>query len=914
MKKIFQLSYVNLSVNLSRFFSTFLLLGLALSGYAQMSSPFPRLNGVVATDGSRLDAAAINRSAEALTEQGIKTLVLFMDGPIGESLDESEVYFQKALQNYGLASSGGINDDVLGILVGTRQLSQSENTRPIFIYYGTKLDELMEKRLGSVNFADSLRNNMVNDLQEGNFTKAITNALDSTNRGLKGGATSLPWTWWLLGGTGVVGGAYALSRRKKSSEVAPKGRALGPNTGANAASASEGLAADINQIKMELSNLLIDLESQGEQAMGQDHYLPSDYRQHKDLVLMEKLTAQDRPEFWQRLRADYDEERLRLEHSGQIFIRLADKDPLSESEVAELKRALDQAQSARDFSAGLEQKVSELQREITNFSSGLKEVEQNLRNLEVDYERLEGIAHKEDIFRPLNQQLDYVATAVKEDKPMKAIDLLYKTREDINGLRQKLEQRAELRRTGPTRLEALEQAGEKAKALITRGVAAFDKVDDYAPSNWADIRGNGSEAQHAAERAFELWQEAEAFQRQDEVILAASYMDEAFAELKRVDDLIAAIETRLENLDRAKHSAQSQLAQLRAEIGEQERFSQAVDDEENRIAFAKARELLISADRLMAEEAKDWLSIMRLIQEADELGDKAYAKSKELAERLSQQQRRTDSEKQETLAEFDKLRRYLQVHPELQQLSEANLRPFERILAELESLERRPNQGETLVNQLGDAAKGYDDLEKQLENLFSQLEGRFKAIESLRKQIWEDLKQTEKRLDELLRTAQRSVNREISQAADDMRRDFPRTNRVNEMSEEELRRYDGDLKDYNDRLERLLRQARQIPNSGYGGGGFGLPSMPPMMPNYPRYPGHSRIPPIVIVPPNRSGGGFSGGFGGGLGEGSSPSNRSPMMPSPRSLFDNAGGGFKTGKSGGGWGSGPLPKSKSGGGW
>ena len=59
-------------------------------------------------------------------------------------------------------------------------------------------------------------------------------------------------------------------------------------------------------------------------------------------------------------------------------------------------------------------------------------------------------------------------------------------------------------------LADLQSAGEQVKAYIQQGAQTFDQVDQYAESSWHDIKGNGTEAQKAADRAHALWQQATA--------------------------------------------------------------------------------------------------------------------------------------------------------------------------------------------------------------------------------------------------------------------------------------------------------------------------------------------------------------------------------------------------------------------
>ncbi|MFQ3663178.1 MAG: hypothetical protein SNJ69_12380 [Chloroflexaceae bacterium] len=93
------------------------------------------------------------------------------------------------------------------------------------------------------------------------------------------------------------------------------------------------------------------------------------------------------------------------------------------------------------------------------------------------------------------------------------------------------------------RIAALEQRGLQAAERIAEGRRVFDIVDEFAESAWSDIRGNGSEAQAAADRAHEHWERARAANSMEtqQFLLAREQLDAAEQELNFVDQLIDAI-------------------------------------------------------------------------------------------------------------------------------------------------------------------------------------------------------------------------------------------------------------------------------------------------------------------------------------------------------------------------------------
>ena len=117
-----------------------------------------------------------------------------------------------------------------------------------------------------------------------------------------------------------------------------------------------------------------------------------------------------------------------------------------------------------------------------------------------------------------------------------------------------------LHASNETALAGLQRAGEQAKQYIEQGAQAFDKVDEYAEASWDDIRGNGTEAQKAADHAQELWTEATSLNAltpdgPQDFEKASQLIAQANASLEDVRRLLNAILERLKNLEESKRTA-----------------------------------------------------------------------------------------------------------------------------------------------------------------------------------------------------------------------------------------------------------------------------------------------------------------------------------------------------------------------
>ncbi len=132
-------------------------------------------------------------------------------------------------------------------------------------------------------------------------------------------------------------------------------------------------------------------------------------------------------------------------------------------------------------------------------------------NVQLDTLRQAGFAI--DRFASRREDLDLAlgSTAAAPAKPTeKTVAAVSEVVRTVEELVSEAEAWPELQRQNAERVTLLRWRGEVATEAIERGARAFDAVDDFAASNWHDIRGNGSEAQKAADYAFELCEQAAA--------------------------------------------------------------------------------------------------------------------------------------------------------------------------------------------------------------------------------------------------------------------------------------------------------------------------------------------------------------------------------------------------------------------
>lgn len=225
----------------------------------------------------------------------------------------------------------------------------------------------------------------------------------------------------------------------------------------------------------------------------------------------------------------------------------------------------------------------------------------------------------------------------------------------------------ELRRANDQRILAIERAGHEAAELIAEGRRAFDLVDEFAESTWSDIRGNGSEAQAAADRAHEHWglaRERNTMEAQ-EFHQANADLDAAEQALVFVRQLVGAVTQRLADLERARDMARETMAEAERSIAAGWEFVRSNDPD---VGQAPEQQLRDAERQMAAAQAEagqpkpDWLRLVQAAQAADQLADAALAGARSEAETMAKLRQQTARAQELASAEVAKIVRYGQVH------------------------------------------------------------------------------------------------------------------------------------------------------------------------------------------------------------------------------------------------------------
>ena len=137
--------------------------------------------------------------------------------------------------------------------------------------------------------------------------------------------------------------------------------------------------------------------------------------------------------------------------------------------------------------------------------------------------------------------------------------------------------------TPPTKRRSanFRRQASRSKRYIEQGAKVFDQVDEYAESSWHDIRGNGTEAQKAADQRPRPLAASHRPQRPhprlpQDFEHAQALIAEANSQLDQARKLIAAIIDRLKNIQESQRTAQAEIATASRDIQAGQDFVQQV--------------------------------------------------------------------------------------------------------------------------------------------------------------------------------------------------------------------------------------------------------------------------------------------------------------------------------------------------
>lgn len=403
-------------------------------------------------------------------------------------------------------------------------------------------------------------------------------------------------------------------------------------------------------------------------------------------------------------------------------------------------RAYEQAQAARSLAEASRLSLVQLGQV---YASLVQE-----RN-KLEARRREGLklARSDADFEAARDALNHAAALLGSEQRQKFVDALSRAAQAVQKAAENVNSELARHAANAQALGALQAAGEQLRDYIQQGVNAFDAVDEYAPSSWQDIQGNGTEAQKRADHAYRLWQHATELNRatldgEQDFSEAASEIEEANTALGEARTLIDAIIERLEHLRKSQATAQEEIAAAEKDIKSGRDYIGQYDPD----ITPKPDEMLAQADRQLAAAKQEvsqprpnWIRVVEFARQANDLADRALADARSQAERMEALRRKVQTTYEQALASISRLRNFVQVHagdihPSINQAIADADKAFKSAQGELEPLRKGGLEDIARARVLDQVAEGYTKAQKIADDAYKLAYDQFQVMEGLRGQ------------------------------------------------------------------------------------------------------------------------------------------------------------------------------------
>lgn len=423
-------------------FSGILIFVAAINVFA-LAQGFPEPQTFVATDSDKLDIAAINQAAQRVADKGVRPLVIFVEGDVGQSLDEASAYLDRALGFYGLRrADGALQKNLLALFVGTNPLPQSDDQRPLFIVYEDGLFPVLSAMAGSKDVDAFIREDlMIPKLIDGNFTGAFTSVFESLEERLpksqiEGGSTAsdepiatappvrlpevtsqpnfLQRFWWL--GIPVVAlvAFLGLRPRRRVPEEAVATRTV-PDEPPVLDDAGK-----LKALKTQLASLISELEPS----------LPNDPKNQTEMVLLTNYLEGQHPEELAQLNQDYAKAVQQLKTVATNLSTYTQTGTTSE-QLPRYQAFLAEANEVKAFTQSLNDRWQLLNRELASIPDKLSAMRGSLQQLKASYNERSGFPSADEVLKPLEDDISEVESVHHENKSLEALRMLTAVQDNI---------------------------------------------------------------------------------------------------------------------------------------------------------------------------------------------------------------------------------------------------------------------------------------------------------------------------------------------------------------------------------------------------------------------------------------------------------------------------------------------------
>jgi hypothetical protein len=417
-------------------------------------------------------------------------------------------------------------------------------------------------------------------------------------------------------------------------------------------------------------------------------------------------------------------------------------------------RAYDQARTASSLAEASRQSLAELSQSYAHFT-------QARQRLAAARQKGFKLASADAAFGAALNALNGAARALGPEQRQQFTQALANAKQAIEQATAGISREVALHAANETALAALGAAGEQLRTYIQQGAQAFDAVDEYAPSSWQDIKGNGTEAQKRANDAYELWQQATALNQvtpggKQDFAEAAANIDEANTLIGEARALVAAVIERLDHLRKSQAIAQDEIAAAEKDIGAGRAFVRQYDPD----ITLRPDEMLAQADKQLTEAKQevslprpDWIKVVELARSANDLADKSLADARSQEQAMEARRRKVQTAGEQALASLSRLRNFVQVHagdihPSIDKAVQDADRALQTAQQELEPLKQRAIEDVARATLLDRTATGYVNAQKIADDAYKLAYDQFQIMEGLRRDATNAIEQARRSIHE----------------------------------------------------------------------------------------------------------------------------------------------------------------------
>ncbi len=428
-------------------------------------------------------------------------------------------------------------------------------------------------------------------------------------------------------------------------------------------------------------------------------------------------------------------------------------------------------------------------------------------------------------------------------------NIMKSTDEGLGKARSTVDALVALHKSNEQALSALQKAGEELKDYIRQGAQAFDQVDEYAESSWVDIKGNGTEAQKAANSAQELWQQASDLNAltpggEQDFEKAADLAAQADSFIKKARDLVTAILERLKNIEESKRTASTEIDTAQHDIEAGQTFVAQYDKDitpRPSDMLKEAASLLSEAKAESAKDKPDWIAVVRQARSANDTADKALADARSQEEAMQAFRLKVNTTGQQAIAALSRAANFATVHrtdldPALFRDLQATQANLEQIQANIQQIGSSGLEDLALAQALNQLATQLGTAQAEADKVYGAAQQQFQAMENLRSQAYATLHEASQAIEqanfymnmhgsevshrakELLRQAQDALPQWRDGAGvDEIHSIMDAARNAQSLAQQANQEAHGDVVQYKTEQEAEEEERRR---RDYGGGGF----------------------------------------------------------------------------------------------